>query len=114
MDLKEFYEAVGGDYDEVFSRLQRDALILKFVKRFASDRSYRDLKKAEEEKDIKGAFLAAHTLKGIACTLGIKNLTDAASDLTEQLRSLKDFPDKSLFKAVDIAYEQAVKLISEL
>ena len=44
MDIKECYEAMHGDYEDVFSRLRNNALIIKLVKKFESDQSYAELK----------------------------------------------------------------------
>ena len=39
MELRECYEAFGGDYKDAVSRLQNDALIKKFVLKFLDDPS---------------------------------------------------------------------------
>lgn len=114
MTLKEFYQAIGGDYSDVASRLQSDAVIGKFVKKFALDTSVSDLKAASESNNIKASFLAAHTLKGLAGTLGMKVLADAATKLTEQLRPLKSLPDSSYFFAVYSSYEKIIGLIPQI
>ena len=46
MDIKECYEAMHVDYEDVFSRLRNNALIIKLVKKFESDQSYAELNRA--------------------------------------------------------------------
>lgn len=114
MDIKEFYNVVGGDYDEVLARLQSDVLIKKFVLKFAADPSYKDLQEAKRAGDISTAFRAAHTIKGVAATLGLTKLAVAASALTEELRPQKSFPLQEYFDAVDEAYGEVIAAINEL
>lgn len=114
VNIKEFYRETGGDYDEVVTRLQSDAVITKFVKKLASDDSVENLKKAQAENDVKTAFLAAHTIKGVAATLGMTGLANAASLLTEELRPLREMPDRSFFDGVYSAYERIIGLIPAL
>ena len=40
MTIQECYEAIGGNYEEVLGRLQREALIRKFTLKFLEDPSY--------------------------------------------------------------------------
>ncbi len=86
MDLKEFYSAIGGNYDEALKRLMRDALVMKFVLKFEKDDSYQSLVKALKEQNCEEAFRAAHTLKGVSRNLSFDALGDASDELTEILR----------------------------
>ena len=47
---------------------------------------YADLKTAVNNNDWEKAFLAVHTLKGMALNLGLSALASASSNLTEELR----------------------------
>ena len=49
MDLKEFYQAIGSDFDEIFKRFGNEQLILKFVKSFEKDKSFSELYAASSE-----------------------------------------------------------------
>lgn len=64
MELKEVYEKIGGDYDDVVRRLMGEKLVRKFLLKFLDDKSYADLERTLSEGDYKEAFRAAHTLKG--------------------------------------------------
>lgn len=108
MDLNAFYAAIGGDYNDVKARLQSDELIEKFLFRFIDDPSYSELKSALSCGDIAAAFRAAHTLKGVAATLGLNRLSESSSGLTEELRPLKSLPPRDMIEIVDVEYEKVI------
>ena len=86
MSLKECYIALGGDYDDVISRLRTEKLVQKFVLKFLNDPSYDNLCKALEAEDYEEAFRASHTIKGVCQNLGLTRLLDSSSRLSEALR----------------------------
>lgn len=65
MTIKECYEAMGGDYEDVLKRLMNEARIQKFALMFKKDPSMSQLTQAMDAGDVETAFRAAHTLKGI-------------------------------------------------
>lgn len=98
----------------MFRRMPSDSMIEKFLLKFPADPSYAALAAAREKCDVEGAFLAAHTLKGVAATLGLKELTATASLLTDALRSPAAFPDDTLFDAAAAAYDRVLQQIAAL
>lgn len=114
MNIEELYRAVGGDYDAVIGRIQSDAMIIKFLRKFPSDPSFDTLNKAYENGDVKAAFMAAHTLKGTAANLGLDTLSEAADALTEQLRDSTVLAYKAYLNAVETAYAISVEKIALL
>ena len=86
MTLRECYAALGGDYDEVMSRLRSERLVQKFVLKFLNDGSYQLLRDALEAGDREEAFRAAHTIKGVCANLAFTGLLDSSERLTEALR----------------------------
>ena len=46
MTLKEFYAAVGGDYDATLNRIPKESMVLRFVKKYADDKTYAQLTEA--------------------------------------------------------------------
>lgn len=89
MTLKECYEALGGGYDEVISRLRSERLVQKFALKFLDDGSYRLLCDSLEAGDREEAFRAAHTMKGICANLAFNALLESSENLTEALRDGK-------------------------
>lgn len=114
MDLKNFYEKVGGNYKEIKGRLPTDKLIEKFVLMLPKDPCYNQLKESIENQDWKNAFNAAHTLKGVAANLALKSLYSSASALTEDLRSGKPAPTtQENFEKVQSDFKAVVTAIRE-
>ena len=82
MTIQECYAQMGADYNEVFRRLYNEAMIRKFVLLFPKDDSFHNLEAALKEQNVKEAFRAAHTLKGVCQNLGFSNLYAPAVTLT--------------------------------
>lgn len=68
------YAVIGGDLDGVRGRLLTDERIVKFLTIFLQDTSYSNLVTHLEAGDLKEAFRAAHTIKGISRDLGLTPL----------------------------------------
>ena len=86
MTMRECYEAIGGNYEDVLGRLRSEALIQRFTLKFLEDPSYLQLKQALENKNYEDAFRSAHTLKGICQNLSFDRLYEVSHELTELLR----------------------------
>lgn len=114
MTVKEFYERINGDYRDIQSRLSSDALIMRFVRLFPSDGTYRELMAAVEKYDTEAAFEAAHKLKGIAANLSFSELYIASSRLCEQLRPLSGAIDMSLVHKVSESYQTVLNEIKHM
>ena len=115
MDIKECYEAMHGDYEDIFSRLRNNALIIKLVKKFESDQSYAELKQGLADKDVEKAFRAAHTLKGICLNLGFDNLFAPSQELTEKLRGAITIEGTDeLFAAVEKEYDRTCEALRKI
>ena len=91
MNINEVYDILGGNFREVSARLGGERMADRFLRKFPEDPSYRNLTDARTAGDVDGAFLAAHTLKGIASTLGLTELYSAASELAEDDRVRKAY-----------------------
>ena len=114
MVLKECYERLGGDYDGVLSRMMSEATVKKFAVKFLFDKSYELLISSLENSDLKEAFRAAHTIKGICQNLGFNMLLDSVAPLTESLRDAAAPPPEELVDAVKRDYEKTVSAINML
>ena len=83
MTLKACYEAIGGDYEGVVSRLVTEARVNKFLTMFLHDTNYQTLCDSMEERKAEEAFRAAHTLKGVCLSLGFTRLGESSHNLTD-------------------------------
>lgn len=113
MTLEECYSKFGGDYMNVRKRLPSDSVIDRFVVKFQKEPTMNELRKAVESGDIKTAFTAAHTLKGLASNIGFTALEKTAGALTEQLRPLESTPDHELYRAVEDSYGLIMRTIDQ-
>ena len=86
MTMREFYEAIGGNYENVLGRLHSENLIRKFTLKFLEDQSYLQLKQALKDKNYEDAFRSAHTLKGVCQNLSFDRLYEVSNELTELLK----------------------------
>ena len=100
MTLSEFYAAIGGDVSAVLMRIPSEQMLARFVRMYASDPTFGQLQAAVNAQDWPAAFLAAHTLKGVAQNLGFDGLYRAAFALTEEMRGGKPLTDTALYEAV--------------
>jgi HPt (histidine-containing phosphotransfer) domain-containing protein len=107
MTTKECYDAMGGDYEDVMSRLMKEERVAKFLQKVLADKSYSLLCSALEEKNMPEAFRAAHTLKGVSQNLSITRLGDSSAKMTELLRNRESYGDdiEEMFKQVTADYE---------
>lgn len=108
MTIKECYEQMGADYEDVLGRLRNEALIRKFAKKFLEDGSFQMLKDGEM------AFRAAHTLKGVCQNLGFDNLYEPSFDITEKLRGRDTEGCEELFAKVEEQYNKTAEAIRML
>lgn len=86
MTVQEFYDEVGGDYNDIMSRLRTEDRIKKFAGMFTRDGSYNVLVKSIQDGDIEEAFRAAHTMKGMCQNMAFTRLYQSSHEITEILR----------------------------
>lgn len=108
MNVKEAYESIGADYQDVLRRLMNDALVERFAGKFLEDDSFANLKAAMAAGDAKAAFMASHTLKGVSQNLGLTNLYKPAHEICEELRGGEMGRAPEMFGAVEEQYERTV------
>lgn len=63
MSLKECYDKMGADYEDVLSRLRSEVLVRKFALKFLDDDSYANLKAAMESENSPGSISRRSYLK---------------------------------------------------
>lgn len=114
MNIREFYGAIGSDFEAAKSRMLTERLMDKLVRKFADDRNFQRLSDAISAKDGKEAFEAAHTLKGLALNLGFDRLGKATSEITEKLRSGEIEGAEPLLGAVREAFDDVMSAIGKL
>lgn len=116
MTVKECYEKMGGNYDEVFGRLRTEERIKKFLLMMVADKNYELLCNSIASGNIADAFRASHTLKGMCANLSVSKLFESASALTETLRGKTELAPEvnDLLAKVTADYELTVECIKAL
>ena len=115
MKLKECYEAMNGDYDYMMERLPREASIIKYLRRFAENTEYAELKAAYTEKNYRRIFELSHDLKGMAANLSLPGFQKAMSDICEQTRDREpDAGFEALLDTAEAEYNKLIEAISQL
>lgn len=114
MNTQEFYNFIQSDYQNILHRFQKESRIVRFLKKFEQDPSYFLLQKALEQKDHQQAFIAAHSLKGLAQNLSLDPLYESAARITELLRNGWDESALEHFEELSGIYQQCVAGIQEL
>lgn len=107
MNIKEFYDFIGEDYNEVIGRLRVESRIIKYVSKFPTDTCFGILRAAVKEKNYTEAFRAAHTLKGICLNLGFSSFFTTVSEITEKLRNHQNDADVDADGSVSALVEEA-------
>ena len=114
MTLRECYEQLGADYDDVLGRLMSETIIKKFAIKFIDDKSFVNLEQAMADNDANEAFRAVHTMKGICLNLGFDNLYKASSELTEKLRGGELDGSDELYENVKKEYVKTIDVIKQM
>ena len=114
MTIRECYEAVGSDYENVLSRLGNEDMVKRFAIKFLKDPNFDELTDALQKADGERAFRAAHTLKGVCLNLGFNRLCEVSAALTEDLRGQDTTGTEAGYEAVKKEYEQLVPAIRKM
>lgn len=106
MTVRECYESVGSDYENVLSRLGNEDMVKRFAIKFLKDPNFEELTEALQQRDGERAFRAAHTLKGVCLNLGFDSLYEVSAALTEDLRGKDTNGSEEGYAAVKKEYER--------
>ena len=103
------FNAYGGDNSTAMGRFfGNEGMYLRFLDMFFQDESFQQLENALDAGDLKDAFAAAHTLKGVAGNMGLTPFYEAVCVIVERLRTeepRKDYP--VLCKAIQAEFYRA-------
>ncbi|MGI5857633.1 MAG: Hpt domain-containing protein [Candidatus Merdivicinus sp.] len=115
-EFQETFSAYGGDYMATMSRFMgNEAMYLRLLDMLFEDKSLQQLGEALEAQDLKRAFEAAHTLKGVAGNMGLKPLYEAVCIIVEPLRAgqqREDYP--VLYEAIQAEFQRVEGLREQL
>ena len=87
MDVKKFYEEIGGSNAKAGGIMRNDGLIARMLSKFIKGDAVEQLISSYEQKDYRAVFAASHSLKGVAGNLALTPIFDLASSITEATRN---------------------------
>lgn len=87
MNVKEFYENIGGNYSKALETMMMDDFIKRMLTKFYQSTTYNDLYAASKTKDVEAIFHLTHTLKGVGGNLALTPLQEKATIVCELTRN---------------------------
>ena len=106
---------LGVDKEVTMERfMQNEDLYFKCLKKFLDDDNYRKYKEAYAGRNVKDAFEALHSLKGVTGNLGLDNMYNIVRPMVEILRTGSLEIDAESRGKLDAYYEEAVNIINKL
>lgn len=115
MTLLECYNAMEGDYQDMMSRLPKEEMVIKFLRKFENNNDFVQMLQAIQNEKYEDVFQLSHTLKGVCANLSMTALAKSVSEICEQVRH--GAPDKDLTPLVENAqrcYEKVIAAIEQL
>lgn len=101
MNVKEFYESIGGNYSKALETMMFDGFIIKMLNKFLQSTTYNDLLEASKPLDIPHIFNVTHMLKGVAGNLALTPLQQKAAQVCEMTREASETNTENISKDVD-------------
>ncbi len=86
MDVSSFYKTIGGEYEDVLSRLGTEEKVKKFVRLFFLTGDFESLEIAINKQEANEAFEFSHSLKGNSLNIGFTRFTEKINELVTCLR----------------------------
>lgn len=109
----EALKAFGADTDDGLARcMNNQDFYFKLIGKALDDKNFKALEDALEIRDLKAAFEAAHSLKGVLGNLALTPLYETVYEMTELLRSGRDIDYSSYMSTLLQKKEELTKLYS--
>lgn len=117
MTLQELYQSIGGDYDQAIRVLRVEKLIDKHIRKYPAGGVAAAVIAAGENMNGQALFEAAHAMKGVCGNLGLRELADLASAITEEFRpgnprTMTDGEVREILRQIDEVNRRTVQGIS--
>ena len=117
MTLKELYQEIGGNYDQALRVLRMEKLLDKHVRKLPKNGVVDSLIAAGNAMDPTTLFETSHAVKGVCANLGLTEIAEAASVISEEFRpgnarKLSDAEVAGRINAIAAMYEKTKAGIS--
>lgn len=115
MTIREFYDAIGADYEDMIVRIPLEDMIGEFVEMYVSSGVQESMQEAYAGKNYRGVFETSHNLKGMCANLSLTVIRDLASDICEATRNGEPAEDISgKMQEAQAAHEKLVELFKQV
>lgn len=115
MDLNTILELKGAGVDTE-GALRRfsgnSALYEKFLKKFLTDSTFSEIKKAFEEENRENALMATHTLKGVTANLGMDKMFHISSSMVDYIRADRFDEAARVYPELEKAYREICRILA--
>lgn len=88
------------------------ALYERFLTRFLSDETFRQVTEAFENKEEDAALTSAHTLKGVTANLGLTKLYSISSEMVNLIRAGEFDQASARYPDLKAAYDEICGILS--
>lgn len=117
MTIQELYDNIGGSYEQATRVLRMDKLIDKHIRKFTKNGVVEALLDAGETLDQTQMFETAHAVKGVCGNLGLTELYNLSSEISDEFRpghdrQLSDEEVRAKLDEVKAVYEKTAAGIS--
>jgi len=86
VDIRELYNVVGGDMTDLLTRLPREDMVERFVRKYLDSSEFENMLNAYENKDYRALFESTHQLKGMTANLSLTKQQAVFSEICESVR----------------------------
>lgn len=115
MTIKELYDVIGGNYEDLMTRIPKENMIERFVRKYVDCKEFDKLAEAYEAKDYKRLFETSHNLKGMSANLSFSKINKTITEICEAVRKGEPKIDLSeLMATAQKDYELLVNTINQL
>lgn len=94
--------------------MDNEALYMKFLVKFLEDDTYNKLVASIEADDHEQSLRCVHTLKGLASNLGLAELSEIASEMTDRFKINDVKGAREYMDALDKHYKTVCELIGRI
>ncbi len=114
MEHCEILTKAGIDTESFLKRLMgNEALVRVFIKKFADDTTFSELKAALDDNDMKLAEMNSHTLKGMCGNMSLEELYGLFTEQVNYIRSGEFDKAKDMMDALSEKYCRTISYMKE-
>ncbi|MCR4704972.1 MAG: hypothetical protein K5641_02795 [Lachnospiraceae bacterium] len=99
MTVREVYSELGGNYDEIMSRIPDDAFVEKYLKKFAGVDYAAQVDAVATSDSAEEIFKMAHGIKGMGLNLSLTKTVDISEEICTLLRGKTSMTAEEASKA---------------